>query len=81
MRSIIGEFYLGNITPDVTVIKKPSELQKAVREMADAESFLREHLDGESLRSIHANLVNVIRDISQVAGQVDASAERVSSGA
>ncbi len=34
-----------------------------------------------SLQSIHANLVNVIRDISQVAGQVDASAERVSASA
>ena len=52
MRSIIGEFYLGNITPDVTVIKQTSELQKAVREMADAESFLREHLDGEYLAAL-----------------------------
>ena len=34
-----------------------------------------------SLHSIHANLVNVIRDISQVAGQVDDSAEMVSAGA
>ena len=34
-----------------------------------------------SLQSIHANLVNVIRDISQVAGQVDASAVRVSADA
>lgn len=34
-----------------------------------------------SLQSIHANLVNVIRDISQVAGQVGASAEQVSLGA
>ncbi len=34
-----------------------------------------------SLQSIHANLVAMIRDISQVAGQVDDSAERVSSGA
>ena len=34
-----------------------------------------------SLQSIHTNLVNVIRDISQVASQVDTSAERVSSGA
>ncbi len=35
----------------------------------------------ESLQTIHANLVNVIRNISQVAGQVDISAQRVSSGA
>ncbi|MCI8689013.1 MAG: methyl-accepting chemotaxis protein [Oscillibacter sp.] len=35
----------------------------------------------ESLQSIHTNLMNVIRDISQVANQVDCSADRVSSGA
>ena len=52
MRSIISEFYLGNITPDVTVIKQTSELKKAVQEMADAESFLREHLDGECLAAL-----------------------------
>lgn len=34
-----------------------------------------------SLKSIHANLVAVIRDISRVAGQVGDSAERVSTGA
>ena len=34
-----------------------------------------------SLQSIQANLVDVIRDNSHVAGQVDASAERVSAGA
>lgn len=34
-----------------------------------------------SLQTIHANLVHIIRDISQVAGQVDTGAERVSSGA
>lgn len=34
-----------------------------------------------SLQTIHANLVNVIRDISQVAGQVGASAGRVSADA
>ena len=47
MRSIIREFYLGNLSPDATAIKQTSELKKAVQEMADAESFLREHLDGE----------------------------------
>ena len=52
MRSIIGEFYLGNITPDVTVIKQTSELKKVVQEMSDAESFLREHLDGECLAAL-----------------------------
>ncbi len=35
----------------------------------------------ESLRSIRSNLARVIRDISQVAGQVDTSADQVSGGA
>ena len=52
MRSIIREFYLGNISPDVTAIKQTAELKKAVREMSDAESFLREHLDGECLAAL-----------------------------
>lgn len=52
MSSIIHEFYLGNLSPDVTVIKQTSELKKAVQEMADAESFLREHLDGECLAAL-----------------------------
>ena len=52
MRSIIREFYLGNLSPDVTAIKQTSELKIAVQEMADAESFLREHLDGECLAAL-----------------------------
>ena len=52
MRSIIREFYLGNITPDATAIKHTSELKKAVQEVSDAESFLRERLDGECLAAL-----------------------------
>lgn len=52
MRSIIREFYLGNITPDATAIKHTSELKKAVQEMSDAESFLREHLEAECLDAL-----------------------------
>ena len=52
MRSIIGEFYLENISPDAATIKRSSELEKAVREMSEAESFLREHLDGECLSAL-----------------------------
>lgn len=52
MRNIIREFYLGNISPDATAIRQSSELEKAVREMAEAESFLREHLDGECLSAL-----------------------------
>lgn len=52
MHSIIREFYLGNISPDATAIRQSSELEKAVREMAEAESFLREHLDGECLSAL-----------------------------
>lgn len=52
MRSIIGEFYLGNIAPDATAIRQTSKLKKAMQEMSDAESFLREHLDGECLAAL-----------------------------
>ena len=52
MCSIIREFYLGNISPDAATIKRSSELEKAVREMSEAESFLREHLDGECLSAL-----------------------------
>ena len=52
MRSIIGEFYLGNISPDATAIRQTSELKKAAQEMADAESFLRERLDSECLAAL-----------------------------
>lgn len=52
MRSIIQEFYLGNISPDATAIQQTSELKKAAQEMADAESFLREHLDNECLAAL-----------------------------
>ena len=34
-----------------------------------------------SRQTIHANLVHIVRDISEVAGQADTGAERVSSGA
>ena len=52
MRSIIREFYLGNLSPDATAIRQGSKLQKAVQEVSDAESFLREHLDGECLAAL-----------------------------
>ena len=52
MRSIIRDFYLGNLSPDATAIKQTSELRKAVQEMSDSESFLREHLDGECLAAL-----------------------------
>ena len=52
MRSIIREFYLGNLSPDATAIKQTSELKKAVQEMSDAESFLREHLEAECLDAL-----------------------------
>lgn len=52
MRSILKEFYLGNLAPDATAIKQTSELRKSVEAMSDAESFLREHLDGECLDAL-----------------------------
>ena len=64
---ILGEMANGNLTVDVTANESYY--------IGDFKAL------SASLQSIHANLVNVIRDISQVAGQVDTSADQVSSGA
>ncbi len=64
---ILGEIAAGNLTVDVT--RNESYYIGDFRVLS------------ESLKSIHANLVHVIRDISNVAGQVDLSAEQVSAGA
>ena len=64
---ILGEMANGNLTVDVTANESYY--------IGDFKAL------SASLQSIHANLVNVIRDISQVAGQVDTSADEVSSGA
>ncbi|MEY8359682.1 methyl-accepting chemotaxis protein [Anaerotruncus colihominis] len=64
---ILGEIANGNLTVDV--------LENESYYIGDFKALFI------SLQSIHTNLLNVIRDISQVAGQVDASAERVSSSA
>ena len=74
MRSIIREFYLGNISPDATTIKQTSELKKAVQEMANAESFLRERLDGECLAALE-RLVE-----TQLASSTITAAERYVDG-
>lgn len=64
---ILGEIAQGNLTVDVT---------------ANESYYIGDFkVLSASLQSIHTNLVNVIRDISQVAGQVDASALRVSADA
>ena len=64
---ILGEIANGNLTVDVT--------ENESYYIGDFKAL------SASLQSIHTNLVRVIRDISQVAGQVDTSAEQVSSGA
>lgn len=64
---ILGEIANGNLTVDVT--KNESYY------IGDFQVL------SESLKSIHSNLVRVIRDISDVASQVDQSAEQVSAGA
>ena len=64
---ILGEMANGNLSVDVTTNESYY--------IGDFRAMYA------SLQSIHANLVHIIRDISQVAGQVDISAERVSSGA
>lgn len=64
---ILGEIADGNLTVDVA--KNESYY------IGDFQAL------SESLQSIHANLVRVIRDISDVAKQVDVSADQVSTGA
>lgn len=64
---ILGEIADGNLTVDVT--ENESYYIGDFRVLS------------ESLKSIHANLIRVIRDISNVAEQVDISAEQVASGA
>lgn len=64
---ILGEIARGNLTVDVN--------QNESYYIGDFRAL------AASLQSIHANLMNVIRDISQVANQVDVSADRVSTDA
>lgn len=64
---VLGEMANGNLTVNVTANESYY--------VGDFKALFT------SLRTIHANLVHIIRDISQVAGQVDTDAERVSSGA
>ena len=64
---ILGEMAGGNFAVDVT--------ENESYYIGDFKAL------SASLQSIHANLVDVIRDISQVAGEVDASAIRVSADA
>ncbi len=64
---ILGEIANGNLTVNVT--------ENEAYYIGDFKIL------SESLKSIHANLVRVIRDISTVAKQVDISADQVSTGA
>ncbi len=64
---ILGEMADGNLAIDVTANESYY--------IGDFKAL------SASLKSIHSNLVNMICRISQVAGQVDTSAERVASGA
>lgn len=64
---ILGEMADGNLTVDVA--------QNEAYYIGDFKILL------ESLKSIHANLVHVIRDISNVAEQVNTSAGQVAAGA
>lgn len=64
---ILGEMAKGNFTVDIA--------ENEPYYIGDFKAL------SASLQSIHANLVNVIRNISHVAAQVDTSAERVSSDA
>lgn len=56
MRSIIEEFYLGNLMPDGTAVRHASDLEQAMQEAAKEEEFLREHLGGECLVALERML-------------------------
>ena len=64
---VLGEIANGNLTVDVT--------ENEAYYIGDFKALFA------SLHSIHANLVDVIRDISQVSNQVRSSADQISSGA
>ncbi len=51
MRSIIREFYLGNLSPDATAIRQTSELKKAVQAdgFRTGAKFMLDILTGESV--------------------------------
>ncbi len=64
---VLGEIANGNLTVDVA--------ENEAYYIGDFKALFA------SLHSIHANLVDVIRDISQVSNQVRSSADQISSGA
>lgn len=52
MRSIIKEFYLGNLTPNETKMRPSSEMAKVTTVLAETDNYLRAKLDGESLAAL-----------------------------
>lgn len=72
---------LNTETTDIGYLEIIQRIKTSGDTQADTYSYRDENGNKESLQSIHANLVTVIRDISQVASQVDTSADNVSTGA
>lgn len=52
MRSIIKEFYLGNITPNEAQMRSSSEMAKATAVLAETDHYLRAKLDGDCLTAL-----------------------------
>ena len=52
VRSIIREFYLGNLTPCETQTRPSSEMAKVTAVLAETDRSLRSRLDGENLTAL-----------------------------
>ena len=52
MRSVIKEFYLGNLSPSETKMRPSSEMASATAEMTKADDYLRGKLDGDCLAAL-----------------------------
>ena len=65
MRSIIKEFYLGNISPNETRMRSSSEMAVAAAEMAKADAYLRGKLEGDCL-AVLERLVSAQTDLTAI---------------
>lgn len=52
MRSIIKEFYLGNLSPNETKMRPSSEMAAVVAELSKEDAYLRAKLGGDCLAAL-----------------------------
>ena len=68
MRSIIKEFYLGNLTPCESRTRPSSEMAKVTAVLAETDHYLRSRLDGESLAALE-RLVSAQTDLVAITAE------------